>query len=136
MRALYDLLNALHPALPTLFIVIFTNGFFAPPLYQLRRKRPFGFAVVRSEARSGDSFAKYIFYSAVLLIVVVVVAQLLLLASLFRLPPLERGEWNHQTQVPAATEGVPSLHGAFITETTTPNPAVQGTLRDKAAQRP
>jgi hypothetical protein len=85
MGAVFNVLYAVHPLAPVLFLALMLNGLLAPAIYAWRRHIPLDIGQIRTRASTGESFAKYAYLSwLVFLVPAVSVAGLLIIRLLFR----------------------------------------------------
>ena len=63
MRTVLEVLYALHPLAPVIFVVVMANGLLAPALLAAAAKVPYDISKVRALAKQGNFAAKYSYYS-------------------------------------------------------------------------
>ncbi len=83
MRTVFEVLHAVHPLAPALFLLVMANGLLAPALLAAVAKVPYDIGKVRALAKAGNAAAKYSYYSwllfaacAVAVVVAILVATL------------------------------------------------------------
>jgi len=81
MGTVFEVLYALHPFAPALFIGIMANGLLAPALLAAVAKVPYDIGKVRALARAGNFAARYSYYSWLLFAATAVATVLAILLA-------------------------------------------------------
>lgn len=58
MKVVFDVLHAVHPLLPALYLVTFCAGVILPGVYCVVRKCPYSIGIIWKNAKNQDFFAK------------------------------------------------------------------------------
>lgn len=80
MKLAFEVLYAIHPWLPAIYLLLMANGLFAPAIYCALKRLPFSISQVLLHARGGSKAAKYVVVSYAIFLVssILVLAAMLL----------------------------------------------------------
>ena len=81
MRTVFEVLYALHPLAPAIFLIVMANGLLAPAILTAVARVPYDLSKVRALARAGNSAARYAYYSWLLFAACAVATVLAILVA-------------------------------------------------------